>query len=305
MNMHATLRQLRLFLALAETGSVSGAARAMHVTQPTVSMQLRELTESVGMPLYEVISRRVHLTDAGRDLAETVRRMTSEWDGFAQRIDALQGLTRGRLSIAVVSTAKYFVPRILGTFCQRYPDIDAALVVLNRDGVVERLRHNLDELYIMSQPPADMDLEDRVFLANPLILIAPAGHPLAKSERVTAAELAGESFVMRERGSGTRMSCEKHFKRLGIRPRIRLELGNNEAVKQAVAGGLGLAVVSAHSLDEHLPEQGICQLAAEGFPIESQWHIVRPRGKRHTPVGDAFERHLDEASAELRARLGV
>lgn len=292
--MHATLRQLRLFLALADTGSVSAAARAMHVTQPTASMQLRELSDSVGLPLYEVISRRVHLTEVGRDLAETVRRLTGEWDGFAQRVDALKGLTRGRLSIAVVSTAKYFVPRILGTFCSQYPDIDASLVILNRDGVVERLRQNLDDFYVMSQPPTDMELEDRVFLANPLVLIAPATHPLAGVAGLRAADLAGQSFVLRERGSGTRMSCERHFRTLGIRPRVRLELGSNEAVKQAVAGGLGLGIVSAHSLDAHLPEQGLCELAADGFPIASQWHIVRPRGKRHAPVADAFERHLQQ-----------
>jgi len=293
--MHATLRQLRLFLALADTGSVSGAARATHVTQPTASMQLRELSESVGTPLYEVISRRVHLTEVGRDLAETVRRITGEWDGFGQRIDALKGLTRGRLSIAVVSTAKYFVPRMLGTFCSRYPEIDASLVVLNRDGVVERLQRNLDDFYVMSQPPADMELEDRVFMPNPLVLIAPLRHPLAGSDAVTARDLAAESFVLRERGSGTRMSCDRHFRKLGIRPRIRLELGSNEAVKQAVAGGLGLGVVSAHSLDGHLPEAGLCELKAEGFPIDSQWHIVRPRGKRHSPLADAFEQHLQEA----------
>lgn len=301
--MHVTFRQLRLFLALADTGSVSGAARAMHVTQPTASMQLREVTEAVGMPLYEVISRRVHLTDVGRDLAETVRRITGEWDGFEQRIDALKGLTRGRLSVAVVSTAKYFVPRILGTFCTRFPDIDASLVVLNRDGVVERLQRNLDDFYVMSQPPTDFELEDRVFMPNPLVLLAPLTHPLAGTGMLNAAQLAGESFVLRERGSGTRMACDRHFRQLGIRPRIRLELGNNEAVKQAVAGGLGLGVVSAHSLDGHLPEQGLCELAAEGFPIDSQWHIVRPRGKRHSPVADAFEQHLSEASAELRDRF--
>ena len=292
--MHVTFRQLRLFLALADTGSVSAAARAMHVTQPTASMQLREVTAAVGMPLYEVISRRVHLTDVGRDLAETVRRMAGEWDGFEQRVDALKGLTRGRLSVAAVSTAKYSVPRILGTFCAQYPDIDASLVMLNRDGVVERLRHNLDDFYIMSQPPSDIDLEDRVFLANPLLLIAPLGHPLAGSDRITPADLAAESFVLRERGSGTRMACERHFRSLGIRPRVRLELGSNEAVKQAVAGGLGLGIVSSHALDTHLDEQGICELYAEGFPIDSNWHIVRPRGKRHSPVADAFERHLGQ-----------
>ena len=292
--MYVTFRQLRLFLALADTGSVSGAARAMHVTQPTASMQLREVTEAVGMPLYEVISRRVHLTDVGRDLAETVRRIMGEWDGFEQRVDATKGLTRGRLSVAAVSTAKYFVPRILGTFCAQYPDIDASLVMLNRDGVVDRLRQNLDDFYIMSQPPADIDLEDRVFLANPLLLIAPLGHPLADTPGATAADLAAQSFVLRERGSGTRMACERHFRALGIRPRVRLELGSNEAVKQAVAGGLGLGIVSSHALDAHLAEQGICELRAEGFPIDSNWHIVRPRGKRHSPVADAFERHLEQ-----------
>lgn len=292
--MQVTFRQLRLFLALADTGSVSAAARVMHVTQPTASMQLREITEAVGMPLYEVISRRVHLTDVGRDLAETVRRIMGEWDGFEQRVDAIKGLTRGRLSIAAVSTAKYFVPRILGTFCAQYPEIDASLVMLNRDGVVDRLRQNLDDLYIMSQPPADIDLEDRVFLANPLLLIAPLGHPLADTPGATAADLAAQSFVLRERGSGTRMACERHFRSLGIRPRVRLELGSNEALKQAVAGGLGLGIVSSHALDAHLDEQGICELRAEGFPIDSNWHIVRPRGKRHSPVADAFERHLEQ-----------
>jgi len=292
--MNVTFRQLRLFLALAETGSVSAAARATHVTQPTASMQLREISEAVGMPLYEVISRRVHLTDVGRDLADTVRRITGEWDGFEQRVDALKGLTRGRLRVAAVSSAKYFVPRILGTFCAQYPDIDATLTILNRDGVVERLRQNLDDFYIMSQPPVDIDLEDRVFLANPLLLIAPSGHPLAGAERISAAELGTQSFVLRERGSGTRMACERHFRALRIRPRVRLELGSNEAVKQAVAGGLGLGIVSSHALDTHLEEQGICELVAEGFPIDSNWHIVRPRGKRHTPVADAFERHLEQ-----------
>lgn len=292
--MHVTFRQLRLFLALAETGSVTGAARAMHVTQPTASMQLREITEAVGMPLYEVISRRIYLTDVGRDLAETVRRLIGEWDSFEQRVDALKGCTRGRLSVAAVSTAEYFMPRILGTFCAAHPGIDATLVMLNRDGVVERLRQNLDDFYIMSQPPADIDLEDRVFLSNPLLLIAPVGHPLASLQRVTAMDLAKHSFVLRERGSGTRMACERQFRKLQIRPRVRLELSSNEAVKQAVAGGLGLGIVSSHAVDMHLHEQGVCKLPADGFPIDSNWHLVRPRGKRRSPVADAFQFHLEE-----------
>ena len=150
--MHITFRQMRLFLALADTGSVSGAARALHVTQPTASMQLREVTDAVGLPLYEVIGRRVHLTDAGRDLAATARAIVDAWENFGQRVNAMHGLTRGRLRVAVVSTAKYFVPRLLGGFCAQYPDIEISLEVLNRDGVVQRLRENLDDLYVMSMP---------------------------------------------------------------------------------------------------------------------------------------------------------
>ncbi len=178
--MHITFRQMRLFLALADTGSVSAAARALHVTQPTASMQLREITESVGLPLYDVIGRKVFLTDAWRQLAQTARAIAGEWERFGQQVSAMKGLTSGRLSVAVVSTAKYFIPRLLGGFCEQHPSIDIALEVLNRDGVVQRLRENRDELYVMSQPPADMDLQDQVFLDNPLHLVAPAGHPLAQ-----------------------------------------------------------------------------------------------------------------------------
>ncbi|MFN7856148.1 MAG: LysR family transcriptional regulator, partial [Acidovorax sp.] len=152
--MTVSFRQLRLFLALADSGSVTAAARAMHVTQPTASMQLREVTEAVGLPLYEVISRKVHLTQAGRELAATARAMMAEWDTFGQTVNAMKGLRRGRLKVAVVSTAEYFIPRLLGRFCDEHPEVDVALQILNRDGVVARLRDNLDDLYVMSMPPA-------------------------------------------------------------------------------------------------------------------------------------------------------
>lgn len=195
--MNVTFRQLRLFLALAETGSVSGAARAMHVTQPTASMQLREISEAVGLPLYEVVARRVHLTQAGLELARTARRMATEWEAFGQTIDGLKGLTRGRLKVAVVSTAKYFIPRLLGHFCSHHPDVEISLEVLNRDGVVSRLRENLDDLYIMSRPPAELELEDQVFLPNPLVLIAATSHPLARRRRLQLQDLRGMRFILR------------------------------------------------------------------------------------------------------------
>ncbi|RVU43959.1 LysR family transcriptional regulator [Rubrivivax rivuli] len=295
--MHVTFRQLRLFLALAETGSVSAAARVMHVTQPTASMQLREVTQAVGLPLYEVVSRRVHLTEAGVELARTARAMLGEWQAYAQRIDAMRGLTRGRLSVSVVSTAESFMPRLLGGFCERHPGIDVALQVLNRDGVVARLRDKLDDLYIMSLPPADLPLEDRVFMDNPLVVVAPLGHALSTRARLRLADLRNEPFVLRERGSGTRIAVEAHFRRQRFTPQVRMELGSNEALRASVAGHLGLSVLSRHALGPRPQDQGVVVLPVQGFPIASKWHLVRPRSRQATPIVRAFEAHLMETGA--------
>ena len=236
--MNITFRQLRLFLALAETGSVSAAARVMHVTQPTASMQLREVAQAVGLPLYEVISRRVHLTEAGHALARTARAIAGEWDAFEQRVSGAKGLTSGRLKVAVVSTAKYFVPRLLGSFCKLHPQIDISLEVLNRDHVINRLRSNLDDLYVMSMPPADLPLEDHILMPNPLVVIAAAGHPLAAKKRVKFTQLQAERFILREKGSGTRMATDAHLRQLGFVPSAVLEQGSNEAIKGSVEGHL-------------------------------------------------------------------
>ena len=225
--MNITFRQLRLFLALAETGSVSAAARMVHVTQPTASMGLKEITNAVGMPLYEVVARKVHLTQMGDELVKTARAIASEWDAFEQKIHGMKGFTRGKLKVAVVSTAKYFIPRILGTFCARYPQIDISLEVLNRDGVVKRLEDNLDDLYIMSQPPLNIEIDDEILMPNPLLLVAPRSHALAKKKNIDLASLKHEKFIFREKGSGTRMTTDAHFKKLKFKAEVRLELGNN------------------------------------------------------------------------------
>ena len=298
--MTITFRQLRLFLLLAETGSVSAAARAMHVTQPTASMQLKEVSRAVGLPLYEVVSRKVRLTETGEDLARTARSIAQAWEAFEQGVDAAKGLSRGRLRIAVVSTAKYFMPRLLGGFCRRHPAIDASLEVLNRDGVVQRLRENRDDLYIMSMPPADLELADTVFLTNPLVVIAPAGDPLARGGAVPLARLAGRRFILREKGSGTRMAADRHFRRHRFRPDVRLELGSNEAIKEAVAGGLGIGVISQHALHGRRSEHGVAVVPVAGFPIESRWHIVHPARRTLSPVAQAFKSHLLEQVAPRR-----
>ncbi len=296
--MNITFRQLRLFMALAETGSVSAAARMVHVTQPTASMGLKEITDAIGVPLYEVVARKIHLTQMGHELAKTARAISGEWEAFEQQVDGVKGLTRGKLKVAVVSTAKYFIPRILGTFCAKYPQIDIALEILNRDGVVNRLEENLDDLYIMSQPPVHLDIEDEVFMPNPLVLVASKAHPLGNKKNLEIALLKGDKFIFREKGSGTRMTADAHFKRLKFKPDVRLELGSNEAIKQAVIGGLGVAVLSQYSLGDKADQEEVAILKCKEFPIESSWHIVSPKGKKLSPIATIFKKHLSEQSKE-------
>ncbi|NBW54378.1 MAG: LysR family transcriptional regulator [Betaproteobacteria bacterium] len=290
--MHISFRQMKLFLALADTGSVSAAARATHVTQPTASMQLKEVTHAVGLPLYEVISKKVYLTDAGMALAQTARDMLRSWEAFEQTVDATKGMTRGKLKVAVVSTAKYFMPRMIGGFCKKYPHIDVSLEILNRDGVVARMQDNLDDLYIMSQPPSDRDLSDEVLMVNPVVLIVSTSDPLAKKTPLQLSHLSGHRFILREKGSGTRMSADQHFKKHKFNPDVRMELGSNEAIKEAVAGGLGIGVVSHHALHGLKKEHGVTVMDVKGFPVVSYWHMVHPAQKKLSPIANAFKKHL-------------
>ena len=299
--MNITFRQLRLFLALAETGSVSGAAKLMHVTQPTASMQLKDITESVGLPLYEVVSKKIYLTDMGKELATTARAIAQSWDSFEQNADAVKGLSRGKLNVAVVSTAKYFMPRLVGSFCQKYPEIDVSLEILNRDGVVQRLRDNMDDIYIMSKPPSDLDLSDEAFMPNPIVVIASTMDPLVKRVAVPLNELSKKRFILREKGSGTRMAGDQFFSKRKFRADVRLELGSNEALKESVAGGLGLGLVSKHALHGLMKEHGVSIIDVEGFPLPSAWHIVHPASKKLSPLALAFKQHL---SKEISRRKG-
>lgn len=292
--MHITWRQLRLFQALAETGSVTGAAEAEHVTQPTVSMQLRQLSEAAGVPLYEPLGRGIRLTDAGQRLARACQDVLHRWAEFEMELADLKGLKRGRLDVAVVSTAKSFIPRLLGPFSQRYPDIDVHLEVANRDSIVRRLEQSLDDLVIMTTPPDHVAVEAEFLLDNPLVLIASSSHALAACASVELEDLAGERFILREPGSGTRISCERQFAQWAFSPRVQMSLGSNEAIKQAVAGGYGLAVLSRHALDRDPAHEGLAVLDVQGFPIASRWYLVRRQERQPTPVARAFLDFLRE-----------
>ena len=296
--MRLTFHQLRLLLAVSREGSVSRAAQRLHLTQPTLSAQLRQLAEQVGLPLFERVGRKLHLTAAGRVVLDTAARVEQELENLDETLAELRGDVVGRLRLAVVSTAETFIPRLLGDFRRERPAVEVSLVVLNRDAVIRRLADNLDDLYIMSRPPQAPPVVATPFLSNPLVVVAAADHPLAGRETLQIEALAAEEFVLREPGSGTRQAAEHFFAAHGLALRPRLELGSNEAVKQAVAGGLGLSLLSAHAL-AHAVDEGIAVLRVEGTPLPTQWQVVYPAGKRLSPLASAFLEFLRERAAEL------
>jgi DNA-binding transcriptional LysR family regulator len=303
--MRVTLGQLKAFEAVARLGSFSAAARELFVTQPAVSKKIRLLQEEVGMPLLEQVGKRIDLTDAGRQLLGVCTDWLDTWARFEQSIADLQGLKKGRLRIAVVTTSKYFMPRVLGPFCTRYPGIDVAMEVINRDRLLERLARNEDDLYIMGVPPDDLDIDSEPLVDNPLIVVAPVSHPLASRRRIRIAELADEPFLMREQGSGTRIAVERVFGAKGVALRVKMELGSNEAIKQAVAGGLGLSIMSRHALHPLTGADQLVELAVQGFPIKRHWYVVTPRGKQLSVVARTFLEFLRANRGLLQAKPGA
>jgi len=295
---HLTLRQLEIFAVVARHESVSRAAETLHLTQPAVSIQMRNLAEAVGRPLTEPLGRGIRLTQAGRDLFEVCREMAGLWSRFESRLDDVAALRRGRLSVSVVTTAKYFLPKALGRFVQRHPGIEVELEILNREGVLARLRDRLDDLHVMSAPPLEWAIDAHPFMENPLVVIAPRAYS-PPAEKLRLADLARERFLMREPGSGTRMAIDAQLARERVQLDSRMTVGSNEAIKQAVAGGLGLAIVSRHALsDADLPEIRILDVA--GFPIAREWHVVHWHDQQLSAAAQAFREYLLEFAGERR-----
>jgi LysR family transcriptional regulator, low CO2-responsive transcriptional regulator len=289
---HITFRQLKVFETIARLGSFTRAADELFLTQPTVSLQIKKLTEAVGMPLFEQVGKRIYLTDVGRELAAMCREVSASVARFDMAVADMQGLKRGRLRLAVVTTAEYFTPRLLGPFCRRYPGVDVSLEVTNRERVLERLVENVDDLYILGQPPDDIDVASRPFVENPLVVLAPRDHPLARQTLVPLERLAEEPLVMREPGSGTRKAVERLFDERGLTVKVRMELGSNEAIKQGIIGGLGLSVLSRHTLALEVATGQLAILNVEGFPIQRYWYVVYPAGKQLSVVASAFLAYL-------------
>ncbi len=300
-----TFHQLKVFEVTARRGSFTRAAEELFLTQPTVSIQMKQLTKAVGLPLFEQVGKRLYLTQAGRELLDTCQDIFERLSQFEMVISDLQGLKKGQLRLSVITTAKYVIPRLLGPFCKEYPGIDVSLIVTNHESILERLRDNLDDLYIPSQAPDNIDVHCHSFLDNPLVVLAPRNHPLAGEKYIPIERLNGEAFIMRESGSGTRQAVEKLLQEHDISIRVRLELGSNEAIKQAVAGGLGISVLSRHCLALEGEAGQLVILNVEGFPIERHWHIVYPKGKQLSVVARTFFDYLQTYGKRVLAETAL
>lgn len=287
-------QQLRAFEATARLLSVTQAARALHVSQPTVSVQLKQLAELVGEPLFEPAGRGLRLTRAGEALQETVREINASWQAFENRLGELRTLLKGRLKLAAVTTAEYFVPDLLGPFGALHPGVDIELAVENRDRVITRLHQRADDLAVMMLPPDELPLQSLPFLDNALVVIAPRGHRLLASRQpVSLRELADERWLMREQGSGTRWVTEQHFVSRGFRLRIAMSLGSNEALKHAVGAGLGLAVISRLAIAPQ-PDAPWVVLPVEGFPVIRPWLLVWRTDLPLAAPARQFVRYLED-----------
>ena len=302
---HATLHQLKVFEAIARSGSFTRAAEEMFLSQPTVSQQIKQLTKAVGMPLFEQIGKRLYLTDAGKEVLIVCKDISERMSQLEMTLADLRGLKQGNLRLTVITTAKYFVPRLLGQFRHRYPGIKVSLQVTNRKQVLERLSENLDDLYILGQPPEGLDINLRPMLENALVAIAPSDHPLAHEKNIPLQRLAEEPFIMREAGSGTRMAVERFFAENRVEINVEMEIGSNEAIKHAIVGGLGVSVLSRHVLALERTKGPLTILDVEGLPIQRHWYIVYPASKQLSVVAQTFLEYLLDEGKQMANQIDL
>jgi len=295
---HGLLPQLAVFEAVSRLGSYTRAAEELFIAQPTVSIQMKKLSETLGVPLFEQSGKRPILTDAGRELAAACHDIFGRLEQVEERLLGLRDLDHGRLRIAASSFGKYFIPRLLGEFCRRHPNIEVSMHIDNWRGIRSRIQQNADDLYVLSNLPQDQELVTYPLLVDPIEIFAPPNHPLSAERAIPFARLAEEHFLLREPGSATRRIAQEVCALHGITPRVRMELASDEAVEQSVIAGLGIALLPERIVRGSGHEPAVCRLDVEGFPVVRQWYIVHQRGKQLPRVASAF---LEFARANVDA----
>ena len=300
--MNLTFRQIKVFQAVARHLSYTQAAQTLHLSQPAVSMQIKQLEDNIGLPLFEQMGKKIFLTDAGREFFNYAQEISRLLDEADEVMESLKGVKGGKLAVSVASTANYFATRLLADFSHQHSEVTISLDVTNRRGLLDQLINNDTDLVIMGRPPRDLDLVTEPFMDNPLVVIASPAHPLAKQKKVSMEALQKETFVVRESGSGTRIAMQRFFSEQGVSLTTGMEMTSNEAIKQAVEAGLGLGIVSIHTLELELETGRIAVIDAEPFPILRHWYVVHREGKRLSPAAQAFRQFvLDEAENVLHA----
>jgi DNA-binding transcriptional LysR family regulator len=296
---HVSLRQLRVFEAAASNCSFSKAAAVLHLTQPGVSMHIKELETSAGLPLFERIGRKLYVTEAGQELLARTRDILRALKDAEETLDGLRGLRRGRVNIAIVSTAKYFVPQLLARFGRDFPELEIRLAVNNRDSVIEQLVANEVDLAIMGRSPQTLDTVAEPFAPNPHVIIAAPGHPLADHAQILVETVAQENFIVREPGSGTRLAMQEFFDEHRLVCNVGMEMASNETIKQAVMAGMGVSFISRHTIELEIRTQRLVVLDVRGMPVIRQWHMAHLAKKRLSPTAVAFKEFVLEHGRQL------
>ncbi len=303
---NVTLRQMRVFAMVARTLSFTRAARELHLTQPAVSQQVKLLEADIGLPLFEQLGRKVHLTPAGAELLRYANQTLDLLREAGEAIAAMRGLRRGVLKLGAVSTAKYFAPSLLAAFTPAHPEVTIKFSVGNRGEIIRQLAANEIDLVIMGRPPRELDTIAEPFAKHPLVIIASPDHRLAHKRRIRLKQLAGENFVLREEGSGTRASMERVFRDRGASYRASMEMASNETIKQAVMAGLGISFISMHALGLELKAHKLVMLDVIGLPIVRDWYAIHLRDKRLSPIASAFRSFLlERGAAIIKQAVGI
>ena len=297
-----TIRQLRALVAVHSDRSVTAAAKRLHLSQPAVTLQIRNLQALAGLPLIQRTGDGMLLTDAGREVLALSERIEAAITNCETSLEMMAGKTAGRVSIGAVSTAKYFVPFMISGFSRLHPNVDVTLSIGNRQEIGTALRGYDLDFAIMGRPPADIDMDVRLIGDHPHVIIAPTGHRLARKSRIALADLAEETFLMREPGSGTRGLMEQLFETARVRPKIGMAMSSNETIKQAVIAGLGIAFISAHTVATELDERRLVTLDVVGLPVVRQWFVLSRKDKILLPPARAMLEFLGARGAQFLPR---
>jgi len=290
--MHITIRQLQIIEAIVQTHSYSLAAERLYMTQPAISMQMKQLEHNISVKLFERQGKRIVLSSAGQDIYPQIQRLITDYDDLVKGVDAAKDLHKGRIKVSATTTANHLITQMIAQFSKQNKNMTVSLKISNRSALIEQLQNFEPDIVLMGEPPAKLDLLSERLIPNSLVVIAAPEHHLAAKKKISLAEIAAEDLILRETGSGTRGAIEKHFTDKNTNIHSTLELGSNEAIKHAVSAGLGIGVVSLHSILLELEAKKLVILDVVDFPIDRYWHIVKRKGKHLHPAAEEFQNFI-------------